>query len=101
LFQERTEREKTNMVNRISNLIKEMNRKELITASGEQGKIKRLIRLQDGSTLLEFITPNGELSMESFYAFAFSLENERVFQECQEIDYCLNRIDNKNKIEIF
>jgi hypothetical protein len=89
------------MVNRISNLIKEMNQKELITASGEQGKIKRLIRLQDGSTLLEFITPNGELSMESFYAFAFSLENERVFQECQEIDYCLSRMDTKNKITIF
>ena len=89
------------MVNRISNLIKEMNQKKLITASGEQGKIKRLIRLEDGSTLLEFITPNGELSMESFYAFAFGLENERVFQECQEIDYCLNRINNKNKIEIF
>ena len=89
------------MINRISNLIKEMNQKKLITASGEQGKIKRLIKLKDNSVLLEFITPNGELSMESFYAFAFGLENEQVFQECQEIDYYLSRINNKEKIEIF
>ena len=40
------------MVNRISNLIKEMNQKELITASGEQGKIKRLIRLEEASDKL-------------------------------------------------
>lgn len=89
------------MINKISNLIKEMNQKKLITASGEQGRIKRLIRLEDGSTLLEFITPNGELSMENFYTFAFSLENERVFQECQEIDYYLSKLSKKEKIEIF
>lgn len=89
------------MMNKISNLIQKMNQKKLITASGEQGKIKRLIRPKDGSTLLEFITPNGELSIENFYAFAFSLENEQVFQECQEIDYYLSKLNEKEQIEIF
>lgn len=89
------------MINRISALIKEANKKTIYLASGDVGKISRIMRLESGEIIIELKSPNGEISLENFYAFAFDIKNENIFQECQEIDCHLSRITNYKNITIF
>jgi preprotein translocase subunit YajC len=51
----------------IYDLIKDINKKTVTLASGEKGKISRIMRLDSGEVLVELKAPNGEISLEGFY----------------------------------